>query len=246
MIDQKVMEKLRKILTLAGDRAATQGEIEAAMAKAKDLAIQYNINLSDVSMEDPNAKRGFDVVNDDTFKPNTEYERVWHAWIFHVVKEVFDVRTIISKYRNGAGHSCIGRVWFVGEATDVEIAKVIFRWLEDLYPRSCRSWCNATGTKFNRAVMHGYFRGLTMGILEVNRKKEDATKSSNNAYAIVLRDKKKAVETAMEKYHPTAKQAKSRSIHVNTSAISAGYAKGHQINLNQMPSGASTNRPQIS
>jgi len=252
MVDAKVMEKLRKILTLAGNEAATQGEIEAAMARAKEIAMQHNISLGDVSLENPNQKpAGIDVVNDASFIPKEGFERKHHMWIFHIIKVVFGVRAITSASRVGSRKQ-YHRIWFIGEATDVEIGKAIFQWLDELFPTSCKNICN--GGKFVReaAIVNGFYRGLAMGILEVNRRKEAEVKqsmasASANQYAMVLRNKEQAIEVAMEKYHPkdSLKERTVRNKSESGNAIGLGYAKGKSINLNQMGGSASA-RPQLS
>ncbi len=55
-MEQQILEKLKKILRLAANEAATPGEVEAAMARAKEIAMQHNIDLAMVDHTDPNTK----------------------------------------------------------------------------------------------------------------------------------------------------------------------------------------------
>ena len=242
-IDNKVMEKLRKILALAGDKAATQGEIEAAMARAKEIAMQHNIELADVNMEDPNdRKKGLDIVNDTGLTVKAAFERKWHGWIFHVLKEMFGVRVVLNRLRHGSRHR-ITKVWMIGEATDVAIAQAVFKWLEELYPKSYRELVNDYSIPVDDAAsQHGYYRGLTAGILAANLRKQEEVKQassaeSNNKYAVVLRNKEDAIEQMMALAFPDLKQRKARAVQERNSAAALGYQKGRAINLRQMGAG---------
>lgn len=238
-VNEQVLETLRKVLNLAA-RGATQGEMEAAMARAKAIAIKHNIDLASVSMADPKAKKGVEVENDSSLQSNVAFERKFHRWVFHVISELFGVRFILS--RQECGSRCrIKTIYIIGETTDVAIAKAVFPWLEDLYPKSYRKAVNDFKiAEDNSASAHGYYRGLSAGILEVNRKAEEEVAKSvdANKYALVVRDKKLAIQQRVEQDFPVLSKRKSRTRDESDIAAGVGYERGKQINLNQINSGA--------
>jgi hypothetical protein len=262
MMNEKVMDKLRKVLRLAGDKAATQGEIEAAMAAAKKIAMEHNIELGSVDLADPKANAGgAEVHTDEDLKVKAAFERRYHSWVFHIVQEMFGVRVFVSRYKHGSRQR-IHKVWIIGDATDVAMAKAIFSWLEDLYPKSYLHAVNSFQIANDAASQHGYYRGLTAGILEANQKEEDEVlntwraqgQGEANKYAMVLRNKEMAIEKKVAQLFPAlvkkkeeeAKKDKKppKSPKYSEHAAYLGYEKGKSINLNQV-GGASAPKGQI-
>jgi hypothetical protein len=248
MMNEKVMDKLRKVLRLAGDKAATQGEIEAAMAAAKKIAMEHNIELGSVDLEDSSRKAGDDVQSDEDLKIKAAFERKYHTWVFHVVQKIFGVRVITSRMKHGSRYRIV-KIWIIGDATDVAMAKAVFSWLEDLYPKSYLHAVNNFQIVNDASSQHGYYRGLTAGILEANKREEEKVKrdvgvDSANKYAMVLRNKEMAIDKFVEQAHPDLQKRKARSVNYSNNAAALGYAKGRSINLNQV-GGASASKGQI-
>lgn len=259
MVNEKVMDKLRKVLRLAGDAGATQGEIEAAMAAARKIAMDHNIELGSVDLNDDAQKGGVEVHSDEDLKIKAAFERKYHGWIFHVVQRIFEVRVFVSRRKQGSRHRIV-KVWVIGDATDVAMAKAIINWLEDLYPKSYLHAVNSFEIINDAAAQHGYYRGLTAGILEANRRedaKQKAAMSSQDAnkYAMVVRNKETAIEQRCKEIFPDwakekeeeakkDKPKKERSVTYSQTAAALGYAKGKSINLSQM-GGGSTAKGQL-
>lgn len=240
-VNEKVLEKLRKILVLAGNKAATAGEVEAAMARAKEIAMQNNIDLAGIDLTDPNAKPGANIqmANDDGLQLGVAFWRKYHVWVCHVVQKVFGVRIITNRYKQGSRERC-NKIWIIGEVTDVAVAKVMFSWLEELYPKSYRQAVNSFAIpEDNAAAQHGYYRGLTTGILEMNVKKEKEAEAQVGAqkWGLIVRNKETAVEAKVAECFPHLEHKQSKAVRVDHEAAAHGYMKGRQINLNQVSGG---------
>lgn len=239
-VNQAVLDKLRKVLNLASGRGATQGEIEAAMARAKEIAMKHGVDLASVDMTDPKAKsKTMDITTDSDLKSNIAFERKYHTWIFHILTVLFGVRFITNRKQQGSRHR-LTTIWVIGEVTDVAIVKVLFSWLEELYPKSYREAVNAhLIAEDNAANAHGYYRGLSIGILETNKKEEEkiAATIDGQKWAMVVRDKKQAIDTQVAKEFPELITRTHRVRAANEEAIGLGYQRGKSINLNQVGAG---------
>jgi hypothetical protein len=227
-MNEQIVEKLKKILRLAGDKAATQGEIDSAMARAKEIAMQHDIDLSMIDPTDPNQKaKTFDVVKDQVAFSSTR-ERAYHYWISRVIKEVFGVYIV----NVGLAYA------FIGDKNDVAVAREVFIWLEDIYPASFRKKVTERQLAQCAAHRNGFYRGFTEGLLEVNRKavKEtlNAQKVDGGKYAMVLRNKETAIQQAVPTFFPKLRNVSHRRTGGDGGAQGMGHSEGRKINLNQM------------
>lgn len=237
-MNEALIEKLQKILRLANDKAATPGEVEAAMGKAKRLAIENDIELSSINLTDPNSKpgAGITVENDTGLKMQAASWCPYHNWVFHVVQKVFGVRIITSRYKQGTRVK-VSTIWVIGTPTDVAMAKAVFTWLEDLFPKSYREALRTFQlAKECGAARNGFYRGMAAGILEANKREEEKIKQSaqGQQWGLIVRNKETAISAFVEKAHPNLIHGKSRTRTESDHAASLGYAKGRSINLNQL------------
>lgn len=83
-----VIEKLKKVLNLA-TRGATEGEMEAAWKRAKEIAMRYNIDLASVDVSDSKStsKKKAEA---GKFSIRSKYEQPYHRWVNFVLEECFD------------------------------------------------------------------------------------------------------------------------------------------------------------
>lgn len=247
-ISDKVMESLRKLLRLADNEAATPGEVQNAMAAAKRLALRHNLDLASVDVTDTSDSTSkFDVRTERDFNIKAAFWRRYHSWISYVLTETFGVRIIRSTYRDGSRERC-AKLFIIGETTDVEVTKVMWAWLEELYPKSFRHEVNAGRIFDNAAGQNGYYRGLSAGILQTNKREEEqaAQSAQGQTLALVLRGKADAIALHVQEHFPhlkKSKPSKTKQRNYNETAALLGYHKGKKINLNQMGSG--NGAPQI-
>lgn len=243
-IDPEIISKLTKILRLAGDKAAHPGEVENAMAKARAIAVQHNIELSSIDLtDDTKVADAMQVSKDSTLRTSTNFERRQHPWIYRVVREVFGVHIILN-YRQRGSRRIVNCIHLIGDPVDVAIAKEIFPFLEKsfvgIFNRAVRE-----GTLVRCAAdMNGCYRGVYRGILETNRREEAKTVQTSSSYvgpakyALVLRKKEELIEAAEKKFFPDAEPIKQRQKQVNHFAEAYGTLEGRKINLRQIEQSA--------
>jgi len=126
--NSKILEKLRKLMSMASSKnGATQAEMEAFLAKARELARQNNIDLEEVGEGETSAKPLTAVRV--TVQTKSKYERTYHAPIMRVLRECFDIRTVWSSYWTHQAQRVYVAIHFIGEETDVEISKIFWDYL---------------------------------------------------------------------------------------------------------------------
>lgn len=228
-MNEQVLEKLKKILRLANNEAATQGEIESAMARAKEIAMQHDIDLSMVDHTDPNAKaKSIEVEKGEV---SIEKKRMCHNYVCQVIKQVFGVYIV----------NCHSHYAFIGDKHDVPPAREIFIYLESAYYKAFSKQVKDRILSNCAADKNGFFAGLTRGILEVNVRtvKESLTKAGvdSNKYAVVLRNKETAIQQAVPSFFPRLCFTSSRVRTSSERARAIGHAEGRKINLHQVGGG---------
>lgn len=236
-INNPVLEKLKKILRLADCAGATPGEAEAAMARAKEIAMQHNIDLSMVDHSDPNAKAKTIDVEKGECKFSTTREHPYHRLIARVLKVIFGVFPV--RLRSGYA--------FIGDKDDVAICKEVFPWLETTYRRSYHAKIREGKIEDCAGDRNAFYRGFTDGLLEVNRKTVIETLARQhvdaNKYAVVLRNKETAIQAAVPNFFPNLVNARRTNVRYNQDAHSVGHSEGRKLHLNQV--GGTPSRPAL-
>lgn len=103
MIEDKVLNRVKKMLALGNDKAATEGERETALLMAYNLLAKYNLSISDMPAEQVNEvrERQDAVISADK----------WARSLAHAVAKLFFCRYFYSKTSTSGKdkHSFIGR-----------------------------------------------------------------------------------------------------------------------------------------
>lgn len=233
-IQSDIINKLRKILTLANDDAAHPGEAEAAMAKAREIAIAHNIELASVDMDsDDRAKSNINIEKDDSLRIRSKYQQPYHRWVFGILEVVFQVHVILNIYSSSSG-KVVTRITLVGDAVDVAIAKEVFPFLEKIFPATLSRCVSEGKLRYCAADTNGCYRGIYAGIVETNRRAEAKATSTTNRYALVVRRKEEEISSAVAIWFPFLRKQRRTTQRKNPLAQMLGYAEGRKINLNQL------------
>jgi len=212
-IASEVIEKLRKILILANNRAAYKGEVEAAMAKAREIAIAHNIELSSIDLDSEEQVKGsITIEKDETLRIRSKFKQPYHNWVFFVLREVFHVH-VIERSHSLWGGKVVSAIILVGEAGDVAIAKAVFPFLEKVFPAILSRFVSEGTLTYCAADTNGCYRGIFAGIVETNRREEaKIAPVQTNRYALVVRRKGELVQAAVEKHFPYLERRKGRRV----------------------------------
>lgn len=229
-----VIEKIRKCLALAHGKNATPGEMEAAMGKAKEIALRYNIEIGSINLEEGKSAGAGMQTGKHEIKLRSKKEQKYHRYINWTLQEVFSIRVI----RFGGYGFC-----YIGEATDVAIATALFPWLEDVFYSTYY-----TAKKEGRVIScaahkNGIYEGLWLGLVRANKREEEKLDDKDKGtMALVLRDKKQIVDAAVALAFPKLKSSKQRDLDMSQDAKMIGFNKGKTIKLNQLGGAAQRNQ----
>lgn len=232
-VNNEVLAKLQKILARADtSRGASEGEALAAMAAAQRLAAQHSIDLSTVTLSGEVKSNAIDT-DDTKVHTSTKYERTFHAEILHILRECFEIQTVMSSYWTPQAQRVISSITFIGEKTDVALARYCWDWLQALFPQLWSEYRRNTGTKPGWTAERSYYRGLGAGIRENNKRaRQEMPQDESRRFAIVVASKREAVQAHTAKLFPKLGSTRTFSKQTDHGAFAAGAEKGRSIKLN--------------
>lgn len=144
---EKMLEKVKKLLALAGNNPS-QEEATAAALKAQELIARYNLNLTDTEKETMEMAQA-------EFK--TGVDKSWKYGLAQTVAHNFRVCNFWVDNR---------KVVFYGYKQDVEVAAQVYGFLFKTGERGARAACRVAykenGTE--TGVYFSYTRGFTAGV----------------------------------------------------------------------------------
>jgi hypothetical protein len=233
-INTDIVEKIRKLLALANCDAAQPGEVENAMAKAKELAMRHAIDISSINLDADKGSAAFDIEQDSSLKPCSKYKQPFHTYVFHILKKVLGVHVIL-----GGGYVSnrynINHIHLVGDPTDITIAKAVFPWLEVVFPKTFKRLVREGTLRDCPADANGCYFGLMTGIIEANKRQEEALPQEDRSkWALIVVGKEDAIEKKTAEMFPKMKQARKAPRQHNHLASALGYQEGKKLNLNQV------------
>lgn len=159
MTNEKIIEKIQKLLNTANDRGATENEAMIAAMKAQELMAKYDIQMTDVKCFDAD---GEEIVEDaiDTGSGNK-----WKHFLASIVARNF----------------CVKNFWygtniliFYGYKKNTEIAKEVFKFLFESGNRFANRYymnkynaAKRNGTVCDKGIKNTYLIGFLRGISSV-------------------------------------------------------------------------------
>lgn len=237
-MNEQVIDKIKKILKLAKGAGASQGEIEAALAKAKEVAMRHNIDLASIDTSEESIRAGIFVERDSSLRTRSKYKQPYHDWVFAVLEAVFSVRVVQTVHSEYNGKR-ISALHIIGETVDVAICREIYPWLEKVFPRTLSKAVSQGLLSYSAADTNGCYSGLYTGIIEVNRQEEEKLQTEDrHRYAIVVKEKMEMVDEKVGEEFPNLRKSKSRARNYNPFAADHGRQEGRKINLRQVGAGS--------
>jgi hypothetical protein len=239
--NQAIIEKLKKILILANNAGATEGEVASAMARAKEIAMRHAIDIGGIDITNAKERKSILQTDKAESKIRSKHPQRYHRFICGVFKQVFGVESVQTWSRASDGPCYV----FIGESTDVAICTALFPWLEEVFCKLPFKVIREKGFPESNGVKNAVYQGLYYGIIESNKKAEAALSSDDkNKWAVVVRNKDVAVQARLHQEFPRLTQGRSSRLTTNSAAQQHGYEAGRKINLSQVGGGAA--RKQVS
>ena len=218
--------KLKKLLALAGNNPS-QGEAEAALAKAQSLAIENGIDLALIgSSED----------EEDIVRENMEFGQrlpTVNVYISNVLTKFFNVRIITSGGRSG-GRKLI----FIGKQSDINTAKYVYTWLSETMVRCWHNYYKANTHVINLSHKQSYLFGFYNGLiskLESNKKTVESDKlkttEEQNKYAVAVVNLQKKIQDFIDNEFENLRSGATKRISMNNDSYSRGLTDGINCNI---------------
>lgn len=227
MSDEQRKSIINKIKHLLRKKSSNhQGEVEAAMAKAQELANKYQIDLADV---DPEAEE-FEVEESVVYRSCRLQNEVKYAgW---VVKEHFNVSTYIL---NAPGRY---EYRIIGTGVDRELAQHVFDFLVESFRRT---WSSALKSgQFHIQDRHVFMEGMYQGVM--TRLREDKSKTVTERGLMVIGNKL----AQRNRYAEKLGLKPGKPMHTNDGSSRAwaqGFEDGKKISIRPAVGGNTKNQP---
>jgi len=222
-----IIDKIKKLIRL-GSNNSNHHEAEAAMLKAQEIAIQNNIDISQVSSEE-------DKKENITKEEKNVGQRlpICSRFITGILAKFFGVSLVVS------GNRYLGRtIHFIGKPQDVEFAKWAYEYLNEVFINSWRKYKedNNKPLEFREIYLLGLCRGL-YNKLQENKKNIESNINEENKdkYALVVLDNKAQLAVATKQFFNNLTSGKQKKVKVkDQESYNAGYNNGQKINVNRV------------
>jgi hypothetical protein len=252
-MDDKIKAQIKKLLTLANNAGATEGEVQAAMNRVSALASKHN--LSDVDIEKAYRADGTEGARISVKQEDIITEVVWSAsnltrWDKYLgasVSEATHCGCYIGWLRGRPA------VKFFGLPEDIAVAKELYVYARKALSKCARRWAKEqreqgytwiqSNTSDVKHFKDGFCSGLIKAVRAANSKakddKEDKVKlTSGTTTALVLvTDVVEAKTKAVAAYEDGLNLSKARrgggTRGYNGGAFAAGSAAGKATNLSR-------------
>lgn len=236
MIDQKIIDKLKKLLALSA--SDNENEATLAMTKAEELMREHNLSVADVALDGSGAHVGSAEV-----EGSTKTSQSWEISLGSSIAQTFNGRAIRTRNSNGWSFT------FVAGQTDLTIITDLFERLRATIKRMSQAYVNSVRdfTKVHGKSLHNSYR---MGMINTIHKRLDRLKQNTtptdtrNAFGMtgtalmVIKDK--AVDQRVNRLFPRVKTINSRASRVDGNAYQQGLADGNTISLHRAVNGGSS------
>ena len=242
------METIRKLLRLANNPGATEGEVQAAMGRVQHLAALHNI--SSVEIERATRSDGTEGVRISVDAADMVQAPIWIArslsrwdkWLLRAARSASNCGGFIG-WKDGRP-----ALYVYGLPADVEVARELFAFMRDTLSTCARRWAKeqrasglpwVTGASVEvRSYKDGFCSGLIEAADKGGKPGEQMRIGHGDCTALVaVSDVVEAKRAALTCYRrQNLRLGRARRINVRTSCSqshSAGRRQGRQTNVSR-------------
>lgn len=237
----KVLARVKKMMTLANDAGATEGERDNALRMAHATLAKYNLTMAeaDAAGKTPEEARSSEAM--------TVREHPWMRTVANAIAKLFFCQFfyIASKDYNA-------KYYFVGKTSNIFTAQEMFKYVArsiDLEGRKvAKEVTGNSGGTYWRSFCKGAAHKVYNRCIEIQRTAEEAPKTPGTA--LVLASVYELERQANERYiaevmRQKIRQTKSRQRGASWDAYHAGAEFGGKIGLNNQLGGGRPGQKQI-
>jgi len=234
--NEKVIEKIHKILKLGKDASATEGEALNAVALAQRLLAKHNLAMADVEsygerLSDKRAEKEWKRDVAEAAKPRQFFSQ-FEQYIQGAVQDLCGVKAVLFRNRGPNGRTQV-RLTFIGEQADTAVACALYIDLIKLCKRCAHEYAGQGWSPVHRSYAEGW--GIAVRRKAAETQTQQATgldDREQQQYAIIVRSKAAWLAEQLAAAFPNLVQLKIQSRgKQDCAAREAGYQRGKQTNL---------------
>jgi len=223
MTEEKILARVRKMLALANDEAATEGERDTALNMAQNLLVKHQLSMEDVAQFDK-----------DKLDPRGEFSTdgwnlPWCRDVRSAVAKLFMCSYFYRKINTTKGHHT-----FLGRESNATTAMYMSEYIIKSLLRECDKRYGHRLTPGGRSFGVGAALRLHGRVREMQQQSQREVTATGSALVLVdlAAQEKSANEEMMYALHPKMRVAKARDLKVDYSAYAAGREHANSIGLN--------------
>lgn len=219
-VPDQLVSKIRKLLAL-GNFNDNGNQAELALAKAKQLAVEYEIDLASIQIFDEKPKLE-PIIKGEGIESGCRFS-VTQKFVNWILQAHFNVKVIMSGGRYGGRY-----INLIGKKTDVETANYVNKFLNDELMRRWHSYQKKNNLRaaVRNSYLYGLYQGLDAKLAEAKKNAEEGKFSTMNNgeqirgnYQLMVVNEKKRLENAVGDFYP----------HLRKVSISVGRAYRQDI-----------------
>jgi hypothetical protein len=236
-MDQKIIEKLQKLLALT----ASDNEHEAglAMSKAEALMREHNLSVADVALNGSGAS-----VQSEEVNGLTRAVQKWETRLGGQIAWAFNGKAIRCTSPEGGWY-----MTFVAGRTDLTIIVDLFERLRETVKRMSKAYATKYYSPHFRIKRHYFLNSYRLGMVKtiqerLARLKENTAPddTKKNDYGLTGRElmvvKDKAIAQRVSQLFPNTRNVCYRASRIVTAAYEHGQSDGNSVSLHRSVGGS--------
>lgn len=224
----KALSKIQKLMNLANNDAASEGEVDNALRQAEALMRKYAIDMAEAMQA--GKKPVFDWQTESTwFGKGNKKNPLWYEWMAVAVAKFTDT-IVAGTYDTEQGSG----VKYKGHHEDVIFATWLIDSLKEQLRRATRD--AKCGSPENRETFRKAFaRGVVHKVNELRKKRDEEMKVSHGNALIIVNTKlvERDAHFGGERYRNSKSKVTGDSV-----SYSKGYTAGKNASMNKPITGA--------
>jgi hypothetical protein len=227
MTEEKIINRIKKMLALANDLAATEGERDNALRMAYNLMAKHNLDIAEIEAHGKKAEeQRIDFQNDS-------WSWLWAKQVNHIVGCLFFCKYYYGRSINGT--QCEHH--FIGRESNAMTAAVMADYIVNSILKEGRKIGKQNTSPITRSFCVGAMQALSARVTQIIAEKEkelqgSATPGTALVLASFYKNEQGANEQWLVEHVGALKAGRAHSHKVNGDAWAAGAEYGRNINLN--------------
>lgn len=229
MTRERIVDRIKKMISLKNDKAATQNEVETAAALIQKLLIEHNLTMGEVNTTEAEEKY-------DKFCFSPEQKKMEGKWILHLynmmAKQNFCQTVVDPKWDNpnDRKHKSFN-IYIIGKSSDVEVVEYFCSWLVPVIRNMANgAWNSYQGPEKRGRFLRGYLMGCVLGInSKLTDEKQRIVQTSEKSRALIIKRDAQLVEAVSKIFPNLGRTRGSRSSSMDGQA--KGFSDGKGMNL---------------